>query len=86
MVERIDKFQVEKEAKHILDKFAKALEKVEKEDEEHDLNFYVERGEFERIEGEGEKCDEGFKQRILNNAPNKDDDFIIAEKGSWKQN
>lgn len=94
MDERIDKFRVEKEAKHILDKFAKALEKVEKEDEdskfinkvnEGKLNFYVERGEFERVEGEGEKCDEGFKQRILENAPNKDEDFIIAEKGSWKQ-
>ena len=82
MIERIDKFQVEKEARHILDKFAKALEKVESG---HDLNFYVERSIFERIEGEGEKSDEEFKQRILENAPNKDENFIIAEKGGWKQ-
>jgi predicted Asp-tRNA(Asn)/Glu-tRNA(Gln) amidotransferase subunit C len=81
-MERIDTKQIEKEAKQILDKFAKALEKVE---EEHDLNFYVDREEFERAEGEEKEVDGNFRQKILENAPDHDNDFIIAEKGSWKK-
>ena len=74
--------KIEKEAKQILDKFAKALEKVEAE---HDLNFYVDREEFERVEKiEEKKIEEGFKKRLLENAPANDGDFIIAEKGAWK--
>lgn len=69
---------VEKQAKGILDKFAKALEKVKTED-----NFYVDREEFEREEGKGDKCID-FKEELLKNAPKKDEDFVIAEKGSWK--
>ena len=71
--------KVEKEAKEILDKFAKALEKVKTKDE----NFYIERDEFERNEGSN-SCN-GFKSKLLGNAPEKDDDFIIAEKGAWKK-
>jgi len=72
--------KIRQEAKQILDKFAKALEKVETKEE----NFYVDRDEFEREEGSGNGCEKGFKKKILNNAPESDDDFIIAEKGSWK--
>ena len=75
----MDKAKVEKGAKSILDKFAKALDKVKTKDE----SFYVEREEFEREET-GNSC-EGFKPKLLGNAPNKDADFIIAEKGSWKK-
>jgi len=77
----MDREKIEKQAKELLDKFAKALEKVEKETKEE---FYVERDEFERKEGEGKNSDDKFKERILENAPAHDDDFIIAEKGSWK--
>ena len=77
----IDKSLIEKQAKEIVDKFAKALEKVEKEKVEES---HFEREEFERVEGAGKLGTEGFKQGILENAPNKDNDFIIAEKGSWK--
>ncbi|MFA5258624.1 MAG: hypothetical protein WC979_09340 [Candidatus Pacearchaeota archaeon] len=78
----VDKIKVEKQAKEILDKFAKALQTVEKDKEDNES--YVEREEFERVEKQGKTSEEGFKERILKNAPAHDDDFIIAEKGSWK--
>jgi len=75
-----DKGKVRQEAKQILDKFAKALEKVDSAN----LSFYVNRVEFEREEGEGGESDPDFKKRVLENAPNSDNDFVIAEKGEWK--
>jgi len=78
----INKELIEKQAKEILDKFANALEKVEKEKGE--IESYVDREEFERTEKEGNCSIDGFKKRFLDNAPNHDDDFVIAEKGSWK--
>ena len=74
----VDQTKIQKEAKAIIDKFAKALEKVKTDD----LDFHVNRDDFERVEGEGEKCD--FKKQLLENAPKKNDDFVVAEKGSWK--
>ena len=73
----MDQDKVEIEAKKILDKFAKALEKIKTKED-----FYVDRGEFEREEN-GVKC-EDFKASLLENAPKKDNDFVIAEKGEWK--
>ena len=73
----MDKSEIQKQAKEILDKFAKALEKVKTKE-----NFYVEREEFEREE-KGKKC-ENFKNSLLENSPKKNEDFVIAEKGSWK--
>ncbi len=72
--------QIRKQAKQILDKFAKSLAKVKSSSED----FYVDREEFERSEKEGKKCDSGFKKRFLKNAPEHDDDFIITERGKWK--
>ena len=79
----IDRLKVEREAKEILDKFAKALEEVEKDNKDL-VGSYVDRKDFERIEGNGKDSEVGFKQRILDNAPDKDSDFIIGETGSWK--
>ena len=79
----VDKQKVEKQAKEILDKFAKALLEVEKESGTQ-VESYVDRDEFERIEGEGTCSPEDFKKRVLANAPVHDDDFVIAEKGDWK--
>jgi predicted Asp-tRNA(Asn)/Glu-tRNA(Gln) amidotransferase subunit C len=79
----VDKAKVEKEAREILDKFASALEKVEKE-KGIEAESYVDREEFEREEDDGTCCDSGFKKRIFENAPKHDEDFIIGEKGSWK--
>lgn len=81
----IDKSKVEKQAKEILDKFASALEKVEKES--GDKESFVDREEFERHENDRENAadaDINFRKRFLDNAPNHDDDFVIAEKGGWK--
>jgi len=78
----MDKKSIEKEAKGILDKFAKALERVGKSGEEDES--YVDREEFERVEGKGEECLD-FKERFLENAPKRDGDFIVAEKGNWKR-
>ncbi len=75
----IDKEKIKKEAKEILDKFASALEKVKIDEKD----FHFEREEFERVEGEGFEC-KGFKEKLLENAPEKDEDFVIAERGGWK--
>ena len=75
----MDREKIQKEAKEILDKFARALDKVKISDE----NVGVDRNEFERVEGDGDDC-VGFKENILENAPESDDDFILVEKGDWK--
>jgi hypothetical protein len=82
MEREINKDLIEKQAKEILDKFASSLEKVEKEKGEIDSN--VNRDNFERDEDSGKPYDSKFKEKILNNSPNHDDDFIIAETGGWK--
>ena len=73
--------EIKKQAKQILDKFASALSKVEKKGEEE---IGVDRDEFERVEGDVVGCDSGFKERFLKNAPEHDDDFVLAERGNWK--
>lgn len=77
----MDKSKVEKEAKELLDNFINALKKVKSSSEDSE-DFYVLRDEFEREEND-ESC-VGFKSKLLKNAPNKDDNFIITEKGAWK--
>lgn len=77
----MDKQQIQKQAKEILDKFASALAKVDSEK----IDFYVERDEFERKEGDGREYEEGFKQEFLKNSPQHDDDFVIAERGDWEK-
>jgi len=77
----LDEKKIKQEAKQILDKFAETLVSVEKESKEES---YVDRGEFEREEKEGNEGDSSFKQKILENAPEHDDDFILVEKGAWK--
>lgn len=76
----MDKSKVEKEAKEVLDNFIGALKKIKASSE--DENFYVLRDEFEREEND--KSCVGFKSKLLRNAPRKNDDFVIAEKGAWK--
>lgn len=81
----VDKAKVEKQAKEILEKFAHALEKVGMASPSKDGGTIIDREEFERVEGKTRKfSDASYKQKFLNNTPNHDDDFVIAEKGSWK--
>lgn len=74
----VDENKIQKEAKEILDRFALALSRVKVDERD----FHFDREEFEREEGEGKECD--FKKKLLENAPNKNDDFVIVEKGGWK--
>jgi hypothetical protein len=96
----MDKSEIQKQAKEILDKFAKSLEKIEKQSKSKDEVPYLDRDEFERIEGSNSKESEAskiasksseptqsknnFKKAILENAPKSNQDFILTEKGSWK--
>jgi len=71
---------IKKEAKLILEKFSKSLEKVEKEIKE---SSGVQRGRQMRDEKKTE-CDKAFKKLFFKNAPKTEEDYIMAEKGAWK--
>ena len=73
-----EKQEIKKQAKTLLDNFSKKLEKI-KTKEEH-----FSQGSGLREEGDGWKTSEDFRQIIFENAPNVEDDFIVAEKGGWK--
>lgn len=79
LVSEEEKENIKKEAKRIMDSFAKALAKVGNER----VDESVIRTEQTRKETNAE-CDESFRKMFMNNAPEKDDDFILAEKGKWK--
>lgn len=70
--------QIKEQAKAIMDTFFEALEKSNISDE----SIGVLRDSQTREPHEGE-IDLEFKQNILKNAPQKDQDHIIAEKKSW---
>ncbi len=70
--------EIAKEARIILDKFAKALENVETSES------FVERKEMTRKEFEGNLPDESFREIFFQNAPATKNDCIQAEKGAWK--
>ena len=74
-----EKEDIRKQAKSIIDSFSKKLSKIDKEIEEP----LIEGGSGQREEGKkGEKS--GFSRDIMfENAPDKNKDFIIAEKKEW---
>ena len=74
------KIRIKREAKKIIDSFSEKISKVKVSEEEPN----VRRKEFERIEGNGEECDNDFKKIMFENAPNKSGDFILAEKKRWE--
>jgi len=72
--------EIRKQAKSIMDGFSKKLSKVEKmlpKDEG------IERPEGERPEGEGIAGNESFREAMFENAPQKNKDFIVAERKKW---
>lgn len=75
-----EKKKIQEQAKSVMDSFSKKLSKVEKEVK--DIEVGVERERGEREEG-SVKVDEISKKIMFDNAPNKNDDFIIAEKKGW---
>ena len=78
----MDKEKIQEQAKEILDKFVDALKNVEKEGK--GLNIGVDREDFERIEGDVNDTDESFRESLLNNAPEHDEDHVLVERGAWK--
>jgi len=71
--------EVEEKAKKIMLEFGKTLESLPEIPE-----AVVEREKFEREEnGKITECDDIFRDIMLENAPKKNKDFIIAEKGGW---
>ncbi len=73
----MNKEQVQKQAKKIMDDFIQALDKVNL-----DENFGIEREEETRIPAEPESSEE-FKKLMFKNAPKTKDDYIQAEKKKW---
>jgi len=73
-----EKKDIEKQAKSIMENFSKKLDKVNGKVKDSG----IEREEYERIEGKGEQL-ELDRKIMFENAPNKDADFIIAEKKKW---
>lgn len=73
-----EKEEIKKEAKKIMDSFSNKLSKVVEGIDEP----VVEREKCEREEGEksGLEID---REIMFSNAPNKNDDFILGEKGGW---
>lgn len=80
MLSEQEKQQVKEEAWQIMNKFAKALEKVESEVKNIEIKE-VEEGE--REERNGLQCENEFRELMFKNAPKKNNDCIIAEKGEW---
>ena len=75
---KLDEVKIKKQAKAIMDEFVKALDKVG----EISGQAGLEREETTR-EGVARKPDKGFKERMLKNAPRKEDGQVLAEKKSW---
>ena len=76
-----EKEDIRKEAKEIMDNFSVKLGKIQKSVKEP----FIEREDFEREENLIlSSKSEDFRKRMFENAPEKNQDFIIAEKKSWK--
>jgi hypothetical protein len=67
--------EVRKQAKEIMDKFAKALGDVKEKVEESN----VEREQDRRKEGEEKISNSDFREIMFENAPNKNKDSIMSE-------
>lgn len=74
----MDKEEILKQAKSIIDNFHSALAGVEKLEETK-----VERDECERVEKEGDEPDKEFREIMFSNAPKTKDECIEAERGKW---
>ena len=74
-----EKKVIKRQSKKIMDSFSKRLAEVDKNTED----VSVERGSGMRDEGNGEDCDETFREMFFKNAPHKEGDFILGEKKKW---
>ena len=76
-----EKQEIKEKAGNLMKSFSEKLDKIDKKLEES----FVQRDECERKElKDFEAVDWSFSREIMfDNAPNKNDDFIIAEKKKW---
>ena len=74
----MNKEEIRKQAKKIIDEFMSALKKSEEIEEK--VGF--DRKEFVR-NGKKQRENEGFKVRALKNAPKKRGNYFVAEKKKW---
>jgi len=70
--------QIQKQAKQILDKFAKSLDNVKISSKKSSKKLSGFREESTPLEP-----NEDFKKLAFQNAPDKEGDFFIAEKKKW---
>lgn len=78
-VSKKEQEEIKKEAKKIMDNFAKSLKGVEK------TKFKgVERSQQLRKEAKV-FCDPEFKNLFFDNVPKKEGNWVKAEKGKWKK-
>jgi Asp-tRNA(Asn)/Glu-tRNA(Gln) amidotransferase C subunit len=75
-----EKEEIRKQVDGIISSFSKKLSEIGKKDNESEDNF-TERENSERSEG-GEQL-KMSREIMLENAPDKNSDFIIAEKKKW---
>jgi hypothetical protein len=73
-----DKEDVKKQVDSILDSFSKKLSSLKEKVDES----FIERDEFERTESDKKSC-EISREIMFENAPDKNKDFILGEKGKW---
>ncbi|MEN7982308.1 MAG: hypothetical protein ABFQ65_02590 [Nanoarchaeota archaeon] len=73
-----EKQEIKKQAKKIIDDFSKKLEKISKKTS----GYLIEREKNQREE-KTQNCGKDFRKIMFENAPNKNEDFIIAEKKRW---
>lgn len=79
-----EKEDIKKQAKEIMDRFSSKLSSLGKNLKEHEVErAQCEREEQEEIEEKESSQNSGFRKAMFENAPNKSDDFIIAEKAGW---
>ena len=74
-----EKEEIKKESGKIINSFGKKLSELKKLPEES----FIERENSLRDENLGNEGNLDFKKKILNNAPEKNKDFIIVEKKGW---
>jgi len=70
--------KIREEAERVMKSFSKRLERVKGSLGESNSR----KGDFERVEGKV-PCAQIDREIMFDNAPKKNDDSIIAEKGDW---
>jgi len=94
-----EKVDIQKQAKSIMDDFSSKLSKIDQEiaepliereqgeREEEAPQAYPEKSSKKIFtkgkEGDGGECDDEFRKIMFENAPEKNNDFIIGEKKGW---